>query len=187
VDHIAQILADQEKFSRAERVLEPVRLDRLLSETVASMGDGQLKGLAVEVDPALRGLQPVRAPRAALQQVFHNLILNAAEAMQRAGLPPGRVRVEASEEAIDGTDYVHVRFRDDGPGISPEHLDRIFERGFTTKGTGGSGLSLHWSANTIAALGGTVYAESEGPGKGACLHVRLPHRGSPARLIEEAA
>ena len=187
VNHITQILADQEKFSRAARVLEPVRLDRLLGETVASMGDGQLKGLAVEVDPALRGLQPVRAPRAALQQVFHNLILNAAEAMQRAGLPPGRVRVEASEEAIDGTDYVHVRFRDDGPGISPEHLDRIFERGFTTKGTGGSGLSLHWSANTIAALGGTVYAESEGPGKGACLHVRLPHRGSPARLIEEAA
>jgi len=187
VDHITQILADQEKFSRAERVLEPVRLDRLLSETVASMGDGQLKGLAVEVNPALRGLEPVRAPRAALQQVFHNLILNAAEAMQRAGLPPGRVRVEASEEAIDGTDYVHVRFRDDGPGILPEHLDRIFERGFTTKGTGGSGLSLHWSANTIAALGGTVYAESEGLGKGACLHVRLPHRGSPARLIEEAA
>jgi len=187
VNHITQILADQEKFSRAARVLEPVRLDRLLGETVASMGDGQLKGLAVEVDPALRGLQPVRAPRAALQQVFHNLILNAAEAMQRAGLPPGRVRVEASEEAIDGTDYVHVRFRDDGPGISPEHLDRIFERGFTTKGTGGSGLSLHWSANTIAALGGTVYAESEGPGKGACLHVRLPRRGSPAPRIEEAA
>jgi len=187
VNHITQILADQEKFSRAERVLEPVRLDRLLGETVASMGDGQLKGLAVEVDPALRGLQPVRAPRAALQQVFHNLILNAAEAMQRAGLPPGRVRVEASEEAIDGTDYVHVRFRDDGPGILPEHLDRIFERGFTTKGTGGSGLSLHWSANTIAALGGTVCAESEGLGKGACLHVRLPRRGSPAPRIEEAA
>ena len=53
-------------------------------------------------------------------------------------------------------------------------LEHIFERGFSTKQEGSSGIGLHWCANTISSMNGKIYAESEGKGKGACLHLVFP-------------
>jgi len=69
---------------------------------------------------------------------------------------------------------LHVRFRDNGCGIAPENIECIFERGFTTKSSGSTGQGLHWSASTVSVMNGKLYAESEGPGRGACLHLLLP-------------
>ena len=70
-------------------------------------------------------------------------------------------------------------FEDNGTGIEAGHLQRIFDRRFSTKQRG-SGLGLHWSANAVAALGGRLFAQSRGRGYGAALHLILP-------LVEEAA
>ncbi|MCP4400765.1 MAG: hypothetical protein GY801_26120 [bacterium] len=59
-------------------------------------------------------------------------------------------------------------------GLDADTLERIFQRGFSTKQEGASGIGLHWCANTISSMHGKIYAESEGKGKGACMHLLLP-------------
>ena len=63
----------------------------------------------------------------------------------------------------------------DTPGIEQDNLERIFERSFSTKQADHSGVGLHWCANTLIAANGRIYAESQGSGQGACLHVMIPN------------
>jgi two-component system NtrC family sensor kinase len=105
-----------------------------------------------------------------LNQVFLNLLKNAAEALEGRG---GTVWVSARREG----DAVRVLVRDDGPGIAREALGRIFEPFHTTKAPGrGSGLGLSISRRIVADHGGTLEVESS-PGAGATFSVRLPLRG----------
>jgi sensor histidine kinase regulating citrate/malate metabolism len=64
--------------------------------------------------------------------------------------------------------------RDSGAGIEASQISNLFGRGFSTKKTKTGGIGLHWSANSVAAMGGRMYAESEGPGRGASFHIVLP-------------
>jgi two-component system, NtrC family, sensor kinase len=66
-----------------------------------------------------------------------------------------------------------LQVRDDGIGITPEHMREIFVRGFTTKKGGRRGTGLRWCANRISAMGGKLFAESPGRYAGATLHVML--------------
>ena len=174
VRHVEGILADQEHYSRASRVVEAVDLDEVVRESLKLLAPEIRRAMAVEIEPGVR--RRVLASPVALQQVVSNLVINAAEAIRRAGRrdSEGRLHVSADTERVDGIEMVHARFQDNGAGISPEHLQRIFERGFSTKQQKPSGLGLHWTGNTVTALNGRIYAQSEGAGKGACLHLLLP-------------
>ena len=174
VEHVQQILVDQERFSRAERVMESVAVYPLLEETVRLLPDALRARAEIELDPGLRELRPVQASRVALQQIVSNLVINAAEAMPapRQSGPPGRLHLSGAEELNGEVPMVHLRFADNGSGISAEALPRIFEPGFSTKSRG-SGTGLHWTANSVRALGGRISAESAGVGLGACLHLCL--------------
>ena len=67
-----------------------------------------------------------------------------------------------------------ISFADDGPGISKDNLNKIFDRGFTTKEVdGGKGLGLSVSRGIVREHGGELWAESE-PGRGATFHLELP-------------
>jgi sensor histidine kinase regulating citrate/malate metabolism len=64
---------------------------------------------------------------------------------------------------------------DNGVGIARGDLERVFDKGYSTKSKDTNyGIGLHWCANAIAALGGRIWAASEGPGLGASLHLMLP-------------
>lgn len=104
-----------------------------------------------------------------LCEVFLNLILNAAQAMETAhGL--GKLRVSAGQ--TDG--WVEVRFQDDGPGVAPEYQAKIFEPFFSTKPLHeGTGLGLWTVRSIVRGLKGEIRCESE-PGYGATFIVRLP-------------
>ncbi|HLK71820.1 MAG TPA: ATP-binding protein, partial [Steroidobacteraceae bacterium] len=66
----------------------------------------------------------------------------------------------------------------DGVGISAQNLTRIFEKGFSTKSPETNhGIGLHWCANAINALGGRIWADSDGPGSGASMHLLVPLAG----------
>jgi two-component system NtrC family sensor kinase len=105
-------------------------------------------------------------PRA-LNQVFLNLLKNAAEALEGRG---GSVWLETGQEAGE----IFVRVRDDGPGIAAEHLPRVFEPFYTTKEAGrGTGLGLSISHRIVADHGGAIDLDSE-PGRGATFTVRIP-------------
>jgi C4-dicarboxylate-specific signal transduction histidine kinase len=129
--------------------------------------------MAVEVDRGVKEVGNVLSSRAALDQVVSNLLVNAAESMIEGGVQGGRLLVSAVREEVDGAPMSHFYFKDNGKGIPEEHLKRVFERRFSTKGRG-SGLGLHWSANTVTALKGLLYAGMEASSGGACLHLLLP-------------
>ncbi len=102
-----------------------------------------------------------------LQQVFLNLFVNAADAMPEGGTLD--VRLESADE-----DTVEIRIRDDGKGVAPEDLERIFEPFYTTKPQGsGTGLGLLVSRGIVVEHGGEIRVESE-LGKGTEFLIRLP-------------
>jgi two-component system, NtrC family, sensor kinase len=176
VEHVHKVLVDQERFSRAARVMEAVPVDELVRESAGLLDDGLRRTLRLELDAGLPAAGAALGSRAALQQILLNLLKNAAEAIGENSPSPdgGRIAVDASTELSDGQPVVHLRVMDNGMGIRPEDLPHIFERGFSTKSRASSGLGLHWCAVTVTAMGGKLSAESSGVGQGACLHLLLP-------------
>ena len=75
--------------------------------------------------------------------------------------------------AKNSSDFVHVSVIDNGVGISPENLPRIFQHGFTTR-KDGHGFGLHSGALAAKELGGTLTVHSDGVGKGATFTLTLP-------------
>ena len=113
-------------------------------------------------------LPPLRADRSQLQQVFMNILMNAAQAMDEEG----RLTV-ITRPARDG-EAVEVELRDTGCGIPKEHLDRIFDPFFTTGKEGhGTGLGLSIAYGIITKHGGTISVESE-VGVGTSFTIQLP-------------
>lgn len=176
VDHVHKILADQERFSRAARVVEALSVDALVRESAQLLDDGLRHALRLELDAGLVAAGAVMGSHAALQQILVNLLKNAAEAVQENTSSPDRgcIVVDATTELSGGQPVVHLRVMDNGIGIRPEDLPHIFERGFSTKSRTSSGLGLHWCAVTVNAMGGRLSAESSGIGQGTCVHLLLP-------------
>lgn len=173
VEHVQQILAEQERYSHAARVVETVDMEQVVRQAADGLSPELQRSLTVEIDPSVRTVGMARGLRVEIQQVVGNLILNAAESIRSQGTEKGHIRVWAYPELMGGVPVGHFTFADNGVGIQPWHLKRIFDRRFSTKDRG-SGLGLHWSANAVSALGGRLYAESEGVGAGARLHLVLP-------------
>jgi CheY-like chemotaxis protein/two-component sensor histidine kinase len=113
----------------------------------------------------------VLATEARLGQVFLNILVNAAQALEVGDAAENVIRVRAAMER-DG--QVVVQVSDTGPGIPPDILDRIFDPFFTTKPVGlGTGLGLWICQGIVTSLGGEITAESR-PGEGATFRVVLP-------------
>jgi len=172
---IQTALAEQMRSARNEYVIEPVRLTELLSQSLEIVPDVCRARLSVDADDTVRGVGVVRVARTVLRLILQNLIINAADAVRDAGKDKGTLRVRA--EIVHEADrrQLHLQCIDDGVGIPAENLERVFEMGFTTKSPETNhGIGLHWCANAIGALGGRIWAASEGPGRGAALHLLVP-------------
>ncbi len=138
------------------------------------------KRLAMEMDVAedLRGL----IDEAQVERVVLNLLHNAIKFTPEGGKI--RLRIEAAAEPVDRRtgkrmdgQWLEVEMRDTGSGIDPDHLPRIFERFYRadrSRSSGGTGLGLAIAKHIVEAHGGCIWAESEGPGKGAAFRFLLP-------------
>jgi len=112
---------------------------------------------------------PVAADRDRLKQIFWNIGLNAVQAMPRGGTLSVVVGAENGLGAVE--------FRDGGDGIAPEHLSKIFEPFYTTKGRG-TGLGLSIAKRLVEDMGGRIEVQSR-PGDGATFRILFPQtRGS---------
>ncbi|HLG22123.1 MAG TPA: ATP-binding protein [Candidatus Manganitrophaceae bacterium] len=113
-----------------------------------------------------------------LQQVFLNLMLNAEQALLdhgRGGTCTVSTKRILREEGGALKPSIQITFHDNGPGVPPEHIDKIFQPFFTTKGEKGTGLGLSISADIIARHHGTlVYQSAKEPG--ATFVINLPVR-----------
>ena len=147
--------------------LEAVDLSLPLEDAQAGVGP-QIRstGAAITRDP----LPTVRVDRAQLEQVFEQLLRNAIES--RGDAPP-RIHVAASRSE----DYWVVSVRDNGKGIDPAQLERVFTL-FARRAAGrqapGTGMGLAVCRKIVARHGGRIWAASEGAGKGATFFFTLP-------------
>ena len=172
---IQATLAEQLRSARNEHVVEPVRLTELVAQSLEIVPDACRQRLTVDTDETLRRLGVVRVARTVLRLILQNVIINAADAVRDAGKEKGLLRVSA--EILREADHpqLHLECRDDGVGIAAQNLERVFEKGFSTKSPETNyGIGLHWCANAIGALGGRIWAASDGPGRGASLHLLVP-------------
>jgi two-component system NtrC family sensor kinase len=169
-------------------VLESVRLPDLLAQSLEVVPDSCRQRLIIDPDESLRRIGAVHVARTVLRLVLQNLIINASDAVRDAGKRQGVLRVAAEITRNSGAEYLHLYCQDDGAGIAADNLDRIFEKGFSTKSKGSNyGIGLHWCANAINALGGRIWAASDGPGLGASLHLMLPLGARNSEPCVEAA
>jgi signal transduction histidine kinase len=154
--------------------LEIMPVAPLIAEVVAQASASPAAGAAgavVAVELKLGGSLPdLRGDRLLLREALHNLIANAVEACAEAG--GGRVQVAARPVASGSAPVVEIEIADDGPGIPPADLPRLFAPGFTTKKTG-SGIGLAVAERAIEAHHGRILIDSE-VGRGTRVTVLLP-------------
>lgn len=147
--------------------IQPVEVCPLLQQAIERMHPlAEQAGITMIVEcPA--NLPPVLADQVRLEQVLINLLHNAIK------FSPPNKKVWLSATYEDGSEYVHFLVRDEGMGIEPEDLPRIFERFYKAGNARGHGLGLAIARHIIEAHQGRIWVEST-PGKGSDFHFTLP-------------
>lgn len=165
--------------TRREPLQQPIDLNRIVSNVVElARRDLEERGIALRLD--LSPLAPhAKLDRVSIEQVVHNLVRNAAEAVET--LPAERREIVLAT-AVDGTD-VEISVADDGPGLSETAMERLFEPFFTTKSEG-MGLGLPLCERLVEAAGGRIAARN-GTVRGAVFTVRLPALAAEPRIAAE--
>ena len=164
---IARIVADLKGFSRVDNPEQEIADVNEILRGVCQVAASQVRERA-EVVLELSPLPSLRCHAARLGQTFLNLLLNAAQAMERRGA------IRIATEHRDG--LIRIRFADDGKGIPPDVLPRVFDPFFTTKDVGqGTGLGLTVCSDVVKMHGGRIGVESA-PGRGATFTIELPVR-----------
>jgi PAS domain S-box-containing protein len=166
-ERIAKIVRELTTFSRVEpERAEPVDVVRAL-ESAMRIVLHRTRHVA-EVEMACPPLPPVVAERSRLEQVFVNLLLNAAQAFE-THRPENLIRIESEVSE----DAVAISVIDNGAGIAPDVIGRIFDPFFSTKPPGeGTGLGLALCHSILTRVGGQISATST-PGR-TCLRVVIP-------------
>jgi len=161
-----QVAVDQASGERRSFLLKPY-----LDEVITSLTP-KLKGTPHRIVVRCPEELVVDGFPGALAQIVTNFITNSL-----VHAFPGQNQGNMAIEVTDGGPEITLRYRDDGVGIEPANLGRVFDPFFTTRrGSGGSGLGLHVVHNLVTQrLGGTVQARSE-PGRGTEFIVRFPAR-----------
>jgi signal transduction histidine kinase len=180
----SRIVADMLAFSRRSGApFKPERVDDMLERVVRlASSDYDLKKtydfrqieIVRDYDPQL---EVVNCDRTEIEQVFLNVIKNAAQAMAGSNPPPQRIILRTRREG----QYARIEVEDNGPGMDEAIQRRIFEPFYTTKPVDeGTGLGLSVSYFIITEQHKGSIAVFSSPGKGACFVIRLPLKGDVA-------
>jgi signal transduction histidine kinase len=172
VDHIKVIVSRQQAQARSSLgVVEDVSIPDLLEDAIKFVGSSYEKH-HVHVEREFDELPSVRLDRHKLFQIVMNLLSNAKHAVLAVQDPARERRVTVRLRLRSDTRFA-IEIEDNGCGIAPENLKKIFTYGFTTKREG-HGFGLHSCANTAAEMGGSLGASSPGPDAGARFILELP-------------
>lgn len=170
IDHIKDVVATQQAYAGSASIVEPALLADLLEDALR-ISDGAVRRDQVSIVKRFAETPLAQLDKTRVMQILVNLINNAKQAMDGASDRPRRVTLQVD---VAG-DTLRVGVRDEGKGIAPQDLTRIFAHGFTTR-AGGHGFGLHSCALAAQQMGGTLSAQSDGPGQGALFLLELPLR-----------
>jgi len=171
----------------------PIKKATSIAEVLQDSAAFTLRGSKVKCEFGIaENLWPVKVDVGQISQVIHNLVINALQAMSQGGaikLRAGNVTLAAVDDrALKPGRYVEITIEDQGHGIAPEHLPKIFDPYFSTK-SGGSGLGLTMSYTIIKRHEGHITVESK-VGEGTHFRIYLPATEEPpaeTRAIESRA
>jgi nitrogen-specific signal transduction histidine kinase/CheY-like chemotaxis protein len=163
-------------------VRQVVKTADILTDSVRLAAAGSTVKVDVQVAPETG---TVCVDRAQMLQVFQNLIINAIQAMTtgqgRIAITAGNIQLEDGQVApLPAGNYVAIEVRDNGSGIKPENLQKIFDSFFTTKKTG-TGLGLATVLSIVKRHGGQMGVDSE-VGVGTAFTVFLPPADQPEEV-----
>jgi PAS domain S-box-containing protein len=170
IEHIKEIVAMQQSYAKVSGVYENLAVAGLVEDALrmnAAAFDRHHIDVVREFD---EDLPAVCVDRHKVLQILINLLRNAKYAMAAKNGNGKRLVIRVGMALPD---RVKITVADNGVGIAPDHLTRIFNHGFTTK-KDGHGFGLHSGANAAKEMGGTLTAHSDGFGKGAEFTLELP-------------
>jgi signal transduction histidine kinase len=185
VGHIKEIVATQQSYAKVSGLIEVVSLAELAEDAMHIVEAG-LERHSIQLEREFESVQPVSVDKHSVLQILLNLLRNAKEAVKDTNDQERRISIRIY---TSGEDRIRVSVTDNGVGLPPENLTRIFSHGFTTR-RDGHGFGLHSGANSARQMGGCLWAESEGQGKGATFTLELPltrnDKNKEQRLYETA-
>jgi C4-dicarboxylate-specific signal transduction histidine kinase len=170
IEHIKDIVAMQQNLAKVSGVTEPVNVAELLEEALR-MDQDSLRRHAIKVVRQIEATPVITAEKHKVLQILVNLMRNAKQACDAVQRDDKQITLRVLAEA----ERVTIAVADNGTGILPENLTRIFAHGFTTK-KNGHGFGLHSGALAAQEMGGALRVASAGPGQGATFTLELPFK-----------
>lgn len=164
--YVLEIIGEQQQAAHDRPELEVCDVTEIIAKnaTIARYSGELSIAFTFPARPHL-----VMGSRVILSQVIGNLFANAAEAIDAYGTGSGCIAVSVDESG----GRTCIAIRDDGEGFAADRAPTLFQRGFSTRKDKSGGLGLHWCANSMAAMQGSLKLESEGPGMGAVAKLSL--------------
>jgi signal transduction histidine kinase len=174
VNTISDVIAAQQNYAGVGGLTEKVKLTDVIEDALL-MQSGSIGRHKISVVKEYHDAPEILVQKTKLVHILVNLIKNAKDAM--IGLDPGNKKLYISVQDEDGS--IVIRVKDAGCGIRQENIKKIFSYGFSTK-KDGHGFGLHSSVNYMKEMGGEMWAESEGEGKGAQFVLKFSKKLSTA-------
>jgi signal transduction histidine kinase len=168
VEHIKEIVAMQQSYATFGGVKEMISVVNLVDDSLR-MNEDALSRHSVEVVREFANVPPLNVEKHKILQILLNLLRNAKHACQESERADKRLTVRVA----NGEGRIRISVIDNGVGIPPENLTRIFNHGFTTR-KAGHGFGLHSGALAAKEMGGSLTVRSAGPGQGAEFTLELP-------------
>jgi ligand-binding sensor domain-containing protein/signal transduction histidine kinase len=172
VDHIKEIVATQQSYSGVTSVIEPVQVKDLLEDALR-MNIGSIAHHQISIVKEFADVPSVLLDRHLMLQILINLIGNAKHAINAGCQKPSQIKLKLDIAASIDKPRLRIRVEDNGEGIAPENLTRLFAHGFTTR-KNGHGFGLHSCALAVKEMKGSITAFSDGLGLGAAFVLELP-------------
>jgi len=170
IDHIKEIVAMQQSYSKLVGVPETVSVASLVEDALR-MNAGALTRHGVSLQCHFEDTPAVVVDKHKVVQILINLLRNAKHACEASGKVDKQIVVRIANQPGG----VQIAVADNGIGIQADHMTRIFSHGFTTK-KNGHGFGLHSGSLAARELGGTLRVASDGPGQGATFTLDLPQK-----------
>jgi PAS domain S-box-containing protein len=168
VGHIKDIVMMQQSYAMVAGVQEQIKATDLVEDSLR-LSAAALSRHGIEIIRAYEDAPVINIDKHKALQILINLLTNAKCACEDSGQADKRTTVRV----VSVENRVKISVTDNGVGIPPENLTRIFNHGFTTR-KAGHGFGLHSGALAARELGGSLTAHSDGPGRGATFTLELP-------------
>ncbi len=175
ISHIVGIVSMQQNYAKVSGVVELAPVSELADDALRLTG-AALSRHDIKVVRQYDATGAILVDKHKALQILVNLLQNAKNACDEGSQGEKQITVRIDGR---GTDFVKIEVKDNGAGIAPENLTRMFSHGFTTR-KDGHGFGLHSGALAAKEMGGSLTARSEGLGRGAVFTLELPRTGAEA-------